>query len=707
MKQILLNYKHPFKYFCSKVKHKNINKLYINLLIVAIFILKIRITLEQANQVGKMLKSHYLPSLEVKVHAPDEFQPKMQVELRKIESEREKKERELMQQLEKDFNSELDEASQKILKIIKEALSLFEDDNLLKKSAEYAINPPMIIVNPNVQPSFREISNLSMTKIQKDTMETLVNDDKNIENLRNPKVNISLGDGLEKSDSKINESNNKTIFKKSILNNEDKSNKKNNFNKNKFLQIYSNNNYNDNKDISKYTKKNKIQIKNSLRNKSIKFDDIIENSFENLDDKPIDLSLNNSQSIDFNDNINQKLIEENVGSNINYSFLSIKEKLNTRLRSPTGKYSKPISVKIKLPEDPDNKIISETKKIESERVNYEKNMFTKAKEEFKLISQITIKELQMNLAHELIPFQVVAKGDLKNFKDIVDKNFPKKENVRFKEISNIVLDNNKYPYINKLFSSNESLNKKTLDFNKFIYSKIANLFSNTTEQKDINNNIVNDKNTKYTKNISQFNNNKMEMYDTSKYINKKDNDNDNNNDNNNNDNDFTAKKSKNSKIINEDINYNQNYNLSNVKYDYENCVILNKKFPIIQLNCNDLRKDYHDIQSFLETYTNSQTTAENKTFYESSLSSKVSDDDFINVKFSAAEESYPTIEKVVAQTMTRRDLAEKFERLKILEFETNLQKAENEMIQDILHEYLYKIMAKYGPAVEGMKEHIK
>lgn len=57
--------------------------------------------------------------------------------------------------------------------------------------------------------------------------------------------------------------------------------------------------------------------------------------------------------------------------------------------------------------------------------------------------------------------------------------------------------------------------------------------------------------------------------------------------------------------------------------------------------------------------------------------------------------------------MNRRDLSEKFERLKILEFASRLQKAENEMIQDVLHEKLYKVMAKFGPAIEGMKEHIK
>ena len=45
--------------------------------------------------------------------------------------------------------------------------------------------------------------------------------------------------------------------------------------------------------------------------------------------------------------------------------------------------------------------------------------------------------------------------------------------------------------------------------------------------------------------------------------------------------------------------------------------------------------------------------------------------------------------------------------MKILEYETRLQKAENEMIQDVLHETLYRIIAKYAPAIEGVKEHIK
>lgn len=48
--------------------------------------------------------------------------------------------------------------------------------------------------------------------------------------------------------------------------------------------------------------------------------------------------------------------------------------------------------------------------------------------------------------------------------------------------------------------------------------------------------------------------------------------------------------------------------------------------------------------------------------------------DFINIKYSACDEPYPTIEKLLSQIMTKRDLAQKFERLKILENESHLQK---------------------------------
>ena len=79
----------------------------------------------------------------------------------------------------------------------------------------------------------------------------------------------------------------------------------------------------------------------------------------------------------------------------------------------------------------------------------------------------------------------------------------------------------------------------------------------------------------------------------------------------------------------------------------------------------------------------------------------------INVKIKSSEIPYPTIFRLVNEMQTRRNLAEKFERLKILEFEMNLQKAEDEMIKDALHQGLLKVMSKFGPAIEGLHEDLR
>jgi hypothetical protein len=52
-----------------------------------------------------------LPSLEVKIHPPDEFQPKVQAEIKKLETERETSERKNLEELEKAYNQELMTAS--------------------------------------------------------------------------------------------------------------------------------------------------------------------------------------------------------------------------------------------------------------------------------------------------------------------------------------------------------------------------------------------------------------------------------------------------------------------------------------------------------------------------------------------------------------------------------------------------------------------
>lgn len=632
--------------------------------------------------VEKMLKSHYLPSLEVKIHPPDEYQPKVQAEIAKMESEREKSERKLMQTIEKDYNNELNDAAEKISKIIQDALSIFDDKNLLNKSAEYAINPPLIMItkagvndnsrNKNQQPSFREIANFSMTNIQKDTLKALIEDDNKIEKLRNPKVEISLGDGLEKKT-------NSNYITGDDLNNSKK--------------------YNKFKDTTK--------ISSSINKNNKNRGSVSISEDEEISDGPIDIDLFQEQESSDKNEYSSTFINRN--SMTLTSFLELK--------ADSGKYSKPISVIMKLPEEPDSKVKSEINKAEKDRVDHEKKLFTKAKEEFKLITQITIKELQLNLDHELIPFFVVSKNDLSGLKGIISKNFPKKslDKGRFLQIDESEINDNFNSSGNSRININSEDKNSIIDFNKYTYEKILQLFSSDSNDKNNDNfngsdnyrNIYKNKNNEYSsvKDESSYKNNKHISDITSKYKLNLDN-NFHLNSSSFKDKDNIDIKDSIKESQNKSSNSNINENKDIVSFNFESCIQMQKQFSNLNLNCEKLNLDYNQISSFLEV--NSEIKSKEKLNLRSKTTIKGGgEEDFINVKFSAAEESYPTIEKLVAQMFTRRDLAEKFERLKILEFETNLQKAENEMIQDLLHEELYKIMAKYGPAIEGMRQHIK
>ena len=52
--------------------------------------------------------------MEVKIHPPDEFQPKVQAEVKKNELTREKNERKWMKELEEAYNDELTAAAKKL-----------------------------------------------------------------------------------------------------------------------------------------------------------------------------------------------------------------------------------------------------------------------------------------------------------------------------------------------------------------------------------------------------------------------------------------------------------------------------------------------------------------------------------------------------------------------------------------------------------------
>ena len=52
--------------------------------------------------------------MEVKIHPPDDFQPKVQAEIKKLETTRETNERKCLKDLETAYNDELKTASEKI-----------------------------------------------------------------------------------------------------------------------------------------------------------------------------------------------------------------------------------------------------------------------------------------------------------------------------------------------------------------------------------------------------------------------------------------------------------------------------------------------------------------------------------------------------------------------------------------------------------------
>lgn len=482
-------------------------------------------------------KSAYLPSLEVKVHAPDLFQPKVQAVIQELEAKRERKERELLKKLESSYNEELANASNEISKIIKDSLSLFDNDNLLEKSIEFAITPPIILLSKTTQ-------------------------EKMLRNQKKYNVPTAAGEATMGVFNTIGET-------------------------------------------------APLPIDSLQKNKPI----LDAGKHESLvtdvgDDRPHFVQKDTLKNGPITKENYDLFIKEN--KHIYSSFLQINKE---------GKYTKPISVEMKLPEEPNPKIKQEIEKIEKKRDGYEEKLFQQAAEEFKLITKITIKELQINLKNELLPFYVVSKGTMATVDAVISKNIkPPGLNQRFLQIDKERFEN----------EYGDLIKKKGIDikneakFNKDIHSKLVNFFNLSTREEKI---------------INRYNNPNDENE------------------------------------INDDNNYN-----------FE-CEKLSKKYPELEIKC-----DNNNI------YTS---------FLETSNQGKGNDEDFINVKFGASDQSYPTIEKLVSQMMTRRDLAEKYIRLKILEYETRLQKAENEMIQDILHEKLYRIIAKYAPAIEGIKEHIK
>ena len=82
--------------------------------------------------------------MEVRVAPPQEYQPKVQAEIKLLEEQRETMEYKAMENLEKKYNEELVNAGKKIKETIDKSLKLFEDPSLLTRSIEYAMSPPIL-----------------------------------------------------------------------------------------------------------------------------------------------------------------------------------------------------------------------------------------------------------------------------------------------------------------------------------------------------------------------------------------------------------------------------------------------------------------------------------------------------------------------------------------------------------------------------------
>jgi hypothetical protein len=142
-------------------------------------------------------KSTNNPTLQVPFHA--EYHQKVVEALQESMGKGPLNQRKTLRSIEKAYTDELLIASDKIevyleliQKIITEGLSLFDDDKLFEKSIDLARNPSLVVFSQGqgLTPSFKEVANITMNRLQRKTMNILVEDDLKIEKLRHPKIMI-------------------------------------------------------------------------------------------------------------------------------------------------------------------------------------------------------------------------------------------------------------------------------------------------------------------------------------------------------------------------------------------------------------------------------------------------------------------------------------------------------------------------------------
>ena len=211
---------------------------------------------------------------------------------------------------------------------------------------------------------------------------------------------------------------------------------------------------------------------------------------------------------------------------------------------------------------------------------------------------------------------------------------------RFIEIDRSEI-NSKFP---NLKFQNSSIVDNEVNLNRYTYQKILALFSNIPESSPRN--ILKDRflEKKFLHNIKS---------NIKKVVNKKKNFNQNLK--------SEDDKEKTKSSVDTITDISDRKFKEKLDFDEKNCEEISKKLTEnlanIKFNCSEYSEDYDTLKGEFKTLYSS--------FIETKISTKLgqSDEDFINVKLSANDDTYPTIEKLVAQMMNRRDLSEKFEHL--------------------------------------------
>ncbi|CEM32289.1 unnamed protein product [Vitrella brassicaformis CCMP3155] len=138
------------------------------------------------------------------------------------------------------------------------------------------------------------------------------------------------------------------------------------------------------------------------------------------------------------------------------------------------------------------------------------------------------------------------------------------------------------------------------------------------------------------------------------------------------------------------------------------CLDIQHRFPHFRLDCRIHKATAHIPTRMLTSFIEIQHASRANASSASSLNplSKLGGllESQLNVKVTQSDQPYPTVDELVADMEKRRDVAERLERMKILELELKLMKAENDMIKDALRSALSRVMAQYEPAVTAIKE---